>query len=109
MKKIKYILLIANILIFTIFINTFIFYNKEYKLNKSLKNSKEEYISLSNDIKKYSKIKEEIDIINGENTSLSDKVTSLNSEIDIKNSSILNYQNKISDLNNKISIITNTK
>lgn len=109
MKKIKYLFLVINILMFTTFINAFIYYYKEYKLNKELLNSKEEYISLNNDIDRYTKLKEEIDIINNESVSLNDKITSLKTDIESKNNSITNYNNKISELNNKISIMTGVK
>jgi len=108
-KKTKYVVLVINILIFTIFINAFIFYYKDYKLNKKLLNSKEKYISLNNDIDKYTKLKEEIDIINNESIDLNDKITSLKTDIENKNNSITNYNNKISDLHNKISILIGEK
>ncbi len=109
MKKMKYLLLVINILIFTTFINALIFNYKEYKLNKELLSNKDKYISLNNDIDKYTKLKEEIDIINNESVSLNDKVTSLKTDIESKNNSITNYNNKISDLHNKISILTGEK
>ena len=109
MKKLKYALLVINILIITVFINAFIIHHKEYKLNKELLSSKKEYIKLNEDIDKYSKLKEEVDIINNENISLNDKVVSLKNDIDNKNNSNNNYNNKISDLYNKISIITGEK
>ena len=108
-KKTKYVFLVINILIITVFINGFIFHYKEYKLNKELLNRKKEYLSLNNDIDKYTKLKEEIDIINNENTSLNDKITSLKTDIENKNNSITNYQNKISDLYTKISKLTGEK
>ena len=109
MKKMKYLFLVINILIFTTFINAFIYYYKEYKLNKELLSNKDKYISLNNDIDKYTKLKEEIDIINNESVSLNDKITSLKTDIESKNNSITNYNNKISDLHNKISILTGEK
>ena len=109
MKKIKYTLLVINILIFTIFINALLLNYKEYKLNKELLSSKEKYLSLNNDIDKYIKLKEEIDIINNESVSLNDKISSLKIDIESKNNSITNYNNKISDLHNKISILTGEK
>ena len=108
-KKTKYVVLVINILLFTILINAFIFSYKEYKLNKELLSNKDKYISLNNDIDKYTKLKEEIDIINNENTSLNDKITSLKTDIENKNNSITNYQNKISDLCTKISKLTGEK
>ena len=108
-KKTKYVFLVINILIITVFINVFIFYYKEYKLNKELLNSKEEYLKLNEDIERYTKLKEEVDIINNENINLNDKVVSLKTDIDSKNSSVTDYNNKISDLYNKISILTGEK
>lgn len=108
-NKIKYILLVTNILVITIFINFLIFYYKDLKLNSELTKNKEEYLSLKNDIDKYSKLKEEIDIINGEHQDLNVKIAELESDIEDKNNSITSYNNKISELNNKISIITGVK
>ncbi len=109
MKRLKYLLLIVNILVLTVFINAFMLSYKEYKLNKELVNSKKEYQKLINDINKYTELKEEVDIINNENISLNDKIASLKTDIESKNNSIDNYNNKINELNNKISIMTGEK
>ncbi len=108
-KKIKYILLVINVIAVTIFINAFIYYYRDYKLNKELTKSKEVYISLKNDIEKYTKLKEEIYIINNEHQDLNNRILELKKNIESKNNSINNYNNRISELNNKISIITGIK
>lgn len=109
MKKFKISIFIYTLLVFIILVASFIWHHHNYSLIKELRTFKEEYVSINNKIEEYTKLKNEIDIINGENISLNDKIISLNNEIESTNNTISNYNNRISELNNKISIMTGTK
>ena len=109
MKKLKIILIIHNILVFIIFCISGVSYYKDYMLNKDLNRYKKEYIVINDNIEKYNNLKNEIDLIYNDNSSLNEKIDTLKNDINSKNSSIDSYNNKISDLNNKISIMTGIK
>ena len=109
MKKFKISIFIYTLLVFMILVASFIWHHHDYSLIKELRTQKKEYLNVNKKIEEYTKLKNEMDIINGENISLNDKITSLNNDIESTNNTISNYNNKISELNNKISIMTGTK
>lgn len=109
MKKIKISIFICTYIAFTILAFLFAWHHYNYSLIKELRIYKEEYLNINKKIEEYTKLKNEIDIINGENISLNDKIVSLNNDIENKNNTISSYNNKIGELNNKISIMTGIK
>ena len=71
----KYLLwIVPSIIFISLTIYLFININNIKKENKELLSSKEKYINLNNEINKYTKLKENIDIINNESVSLNDKI-----------------------------------
>lgn len=101
-NKLFYFMIFINIVVICLCGYTYKLYDREYKLNKELKNTKKEYLSLENSTNEYKQIKEDIDLVNGESTSIEEKYSSLNEKIETKKNSIDSYTNKIYDLNNKI-------
>lgn len=97
-----YLIIFINIVVICLCSYTYKLYSEELKLNKKLNDTKEEYISLKDSIKEYKEIKENIDLVNGESSSIEDKYTIVNEEIENKKNTINSYTNKIYDLNNKI-------
>lgn len=97
-----YITIFINIIVIGLCSYTYKLYSNELKLNIKLNSIKEEYISINNSIKDYTSIKEDIDLVNGESSSINDKYSKINEEIESKKNTVDSFNNKIYDLNNKI-------
>ena len=101
-NKIFYLMIFINIAVIGLCVYTYKLYSAELRLNKKLNSTKEEYISLENSIKDYKQIKEDINLVNGESSSIDDKTSELSEKIENKKDKIDSYTGKIYNLNNKI-------
>ena len=82
------------------FTTCFIFWHKNYQLNKNNKH----VLSLINELDEYKKVVVELEVINNEGLNKKDIINTLNDRVDSLNKEVDVYNNNISRLNKELGI-----